>query len=64
MKVYDQLIYKACGRVEEYKHKGKENKQTTRLQNFLDKVNEDREKQKKTILFLKRKKYLKETSKT
>ncbi|APD21304.1 protein of unknown function DUF1653 [Bacillus phage Hyb1phi3Ts-SPbeta] len=36
MRVYDVLLNQAIGRIKEYKHKkGKENKQTTKLQNFL-----------------------------
>lgn len=36
MRVYDVLLNQAFGRVKEFKHKeGIENKQTTKLQNFL-----------------------------
>lgn len=37
MKVYEQQIYNAMGGKSKYLHKkGKENVQTTKLQNFLD----------------------------
>lgn len=42
MTVHDILYFKACGSVPNYRHtKGKENKQATKLQDFLDTVRRD-----------------------
>lgn len=39
MSIYDRLMYLALGGKESYRHKnGMENKQTTKLQDFLDDV--------------------------
>ena len=37
--VYDLLMYKALGKTHESKHRYRENKNITKLQNFLDEVN-------------------------
>ena len=44
MSVYERLYYLALGGTKKYQHKlGRENKNATKLQNFLDQVNKNRE---------------------